>query len=157
MERLTVKTENGYRLVPPEEMCDGDDLVFSAINRLAELENKLESGQLVELPNKPLTIEQIKDIKLALECCADEIDGCPKCPYARKNSKDGIAHCREMYLDALTLINECEKNSKQTLAKFAEYLKDYVRQVQDVGYEGIGTVDIDEKLKEFLSNADIPE
>ncbi|MCH5146517.1 MAG: hypothetical protein J1F61_00755 [Clostridiales bacterium] len=48
MERLTVKTKKGWRLVS-EEMCDGDDLVFSAINRLAELEDKLESGELIDL------------------------------------------------------------------------------------------------------------
>lgn len=52
MERLTVKTEKGWRLVPPEEMCEGEDLVYGAINRLAELEDKLESGQLVELSLK---------------------------------------------------------------------------------------------------------
>lgn len=51
MERLTVKTKKGWRLVS-EKMCDGDDLVFSAINRLAELEDKLESGQAVELKCK---------------------------------------------------------------------------------------------------------
>lgn len=102
-----------------------------------------------------MTAGKIKDIKLALECCADEIDGCPNCPYARKNSEDGVAHCRQMNLDALEYINDSEKDKKQTLTAFAEYLKDYVRQVQDVGYEGIGTVDIDEKLKEFTTNADI--
>lgn len=60
-----------------------------------------------------MTAEKIKDIKLALECCADEIDGCPKCPYARKNSEDGIAHCRQMYLDALKLLNDYEQRIAQ--------------------------------------------
>lgn len=60
--------------------------------------------------------EQIKDIKLALECCADEVDGCPKCTYARKNAKDGIAHCREMYLDALEYIDDLETELGQANA-----------------------------------------
>ena len=55
-----------------------------------------------------MTNEQIQDIKLALECCANEIDGCPKCPYFRKNSKDKIAHCSDAWLGALQLINEYE-------------------------------------------------
>lgn len=68
-----------------------------------------------------MTNEQIKDIKLALKCCADEVDGCPKCPYARKNSKDGIAHCREMYLDALQLINEYEQKIAQLELELSRY------------------------------------
>ncbi len=59
-----------------------------------------------------MTDEKIKNIKLALECCADEIDGCPKCPYARKNSADRIAHCRDAWTDALQLINEYETRIK---------------------------------------------
>lgn len=60
-----------------------------------------------------MTAEQIKDIKLALECCADEIDGCPNCPYARKNSEDGIAHCRQMYLDISQLLDDYEQRIAQ--------------------------------------------
>lgn len=57
--------------------------------------------------------EQIKDIKLALECCANEVDGCPNCPYARKNSEDGIAHCRQTYLDTLQLLDDYEQRIAQ--------------------------------------------
>lgn len=60
-----------------------------------------------------MTNEEIKDIKLALECCADEIDGCPNCPYARKNSADGIAHCRQMNLDTLQLLDDYEQRIAQ--------------------------------------------
>lgn len=35
---------------------------------------------------------------------------------------------------------------------FANFLKDYVRQVKENGYDGIGEKDIDEKLKEFLGD-----
>lgn len=68
-----------------------------------------------------MTNEQIKDIKLALECCADEVDGCPKCPYARKNSKDGIAHCRQASLEALQLINEYEQRIAQLESELLRY------------------------------------
>lgn len=81
-----------------------------------------------------MTNEQIKDIKLALECCSDEIDGCPNCPYARKNAKDGIAHCRQMYLDIMQLLDDYEQRIAQleleieqirekVLTEFAEKLK----------------------------------
>ena len=53
---------------------------------------------------------------------------------------------------AKRLIDTGFGNVTQALTEFAEYLKDYVGQVQDVGYEGIGKIDIDEKLKEFLNN-----
>lgn len=68
-----------------------------------------------------MTNEQIKDIKLALECCADEVDGYPKCPYARKNSADGIAHCRQAFLDALQLINEYEQRIAQLESELSRY------------------------------------
>lgn len=38
------------------------------------------------------------------------------------------------------------------IREFADFLKDYARQVQENGYDGIGENDIDEKLKEFLNN-----
>lgn len=37
-----------------------------------------------------MTNEQIKDIKLALECCLNDKD-CDNCPYSRKNAVDGIS------------------------------------------------------------------
>lgn len=102
-----------------------------------------------------MTDEKIKNIKATLKNCADTYRDCSNCTYSRKNTADGISHCRDLYLDALELINESEKGKEQAVTAFAEYLKDYVRQVQDFGYEGIGIVDIDQKLKEFIPNANL--
>lgn len=60
-----------------------------------------------------MTNEQIKDIKTVLVNCADTYRDCLKCLYSRKNTADGISHCKDLYLDALALINEYEQRIVQ--------------------------------------------
>lgn len=48
-------------------------------------------------------------------------------------------------------MSACINHEQQKTAYgFAEYLKDYARQVRENGYDGIGELDIDEKLKEYM-------
>lgn len=67
-----------------------------------------------------MTNEEIEKIKFSLKCCADEVDGCPKCPYARKNSDNGISHCRQASLDALQLLDEYEKEVQKQKDLYVE-------------------------------------
>lgn len=39
---------------------------------------------------------------------------------------------------------------QKTINGFADFLKDYARQAKENGYDGIGEIDIDEKLKEYM-------
>lgn len=64
------------------------------------------------------------------------------------NSND-IDHIAEDSADEL--IEQGYGDTKQTVREFADFLKDYARQVKENGYDGIGETDIDEKLKEFLN------
>lgn len=40
---------------------------------------------------------------------------------------------------------------QKAVKEFAEYLKEYAKACKESGYDGIGEIDIDEKLKEFLN------
>lgn len=75
MERLTERMTGGtadcncsacphYKACGDEYYCDDDsECTEKIIDRLCELEDKLASGQLVELSNKPLTIDELKALK----------------------------------------------------------------------------------------------
>lgn len=75
MERLTDKDTNKvcfdtWELCGLDSVCKRDChkptpcKIPKIVRRLAELEDKLESGQLVELTGKPLTIEELKALKV---------------------------------------------------------------------------------------------
>lgn len=66
------------------------------------------------------------------------------------HSKDCRYGCRD-FNRAGWLVDADYGNIPQALGEFADFLKDYARQVQENGYDGIGENDIDEKLKEFLN------
>ena len=40
---------------------------------------------------------------------------------------------------------------EHAVKQFAEYLKEYAKACKESGYDGIGEIDIDEKLREFLN------
>lgn len=55
-----------------------------------------------------------------------------------------------------TLYGQCAMSAcmnhenEKTISGFAEYLKAYAKQVKENGYDGIGEIDIDDKLREYL-------
>lgn len=72
MERLTAHSSKGLKLRKGKkfvELLSDKNLTLSALTNLAELEDKLESGQLVELPNGWL--ETLKLLTVAAVCYAD--------------------------------------------------------------------------------------
>jgi hypothetical protein len=120
--------------------------------------------------------EKVKEIKLALECCGKNNPDCDNCPY----SVGGGSLCRQPEQEALTLINELEKENKdyydrlnnlQTyidnhekiwkgnteiqLEQFAERLKEMAYKSTDWSHGEhplVVEVDyIDEVLEEFLN------
>ena len=71
--------------------------------------------------------------------------------YCVEHNCDNCFGCREQ-----EFANDLADNNfgyiPHAIAEFADFLKDYARQVRENGYDGIGENDIDEKLKEFFNN-----
>lgn len=72
-KRLTKRDKNGFVEFEECEKCDycgsaGCDSFENAINLLAELEDKIEKGTLVELPCKDLGIFPCEMGETVLEC-----------------------------------------------------------------------------------------
>lgn len=102
--------------------------------------------------DKQKTIEQMATIINQTDCSSATFDYLTSALTARKSFK-GID--TQMFIDsqkAKALVDRGYGNIPQALTEFADFLKDYARQVQENGYDGIGENDIDEKLKEFLNN-----
>ena len=108
--------------------------------------------------------EKVKEIKKGLECCGKNNPDCDNCPY----SVGGGSLCSQPEQEALTLINELEKENKtkndtiidllkkqefyetEKLKQFAERLKEKAIEFT-IGQKIVPKQDIDETLKEFLN------
>lgn len=112
--------------------------------------------------------EKVKKIKKGLECCGKNNPDCDNCPY----SVSGGSLCRQPEQDALTLINELERENERLLesCKNCHYIKDlkianghakelkdriaelekvYDRQVRIINDLNIEIVKEQEKLQKF--------
>lgn len=64
MERLTKRNEFGEACISGKDNCEVRHKTMAMVERLAELEDKLESGQLIEFPR---ITETVKGIEWAVE------------------------------------------------------------------------------------------
>lgn len=86
--------------------------------------------------------EKVKDIKKALECCGKNNPDCDNCPY----SVGGGSLCRQPEQEALTLINELEKENKTKNDTIIDLLK------KQEFYETEKLKQFAERLKEKIQN-----
>ena len=101
-KRLTTKDEEGNWQVWEDDYSHPFEALQVAIDRLAELEDKIEQGTLVELPFKPgknLYYVNVTDIETGNHGYVG--NGCPDIVSFQKNLKGEYLFCFRAYFDAV--------------------------------------------------------
>lgn len=105
----------------------------------------------------------VDDIKLSTETVEIDIKDCPFDIPKNKAKLKGFCrsiallkeHYKECAIENITIDDSQDKAARNkydaySVHKFAEFLQDYARACQSSGYSGIGVMDIEDKMQEFL-------